>query len=85
MDLNHYTTVMGDIGAQIGKTTNLMELPTSKFRLELRNGRCDTPVEWATLRKHIRNPTKRVKSIKDNQQATEIEVIVTNTSPGVKR
>ena len=34
---NHYTIVMGDFNAQIGKRTNLMETATGKFGLGLRN------------------------------------------------
>ena len=42
---NLYTTVMGDLNAQIGKRTNPMETATGKFGLELRNERGDTLVE----------------------------------------
>ena len=43
---------MGDFNAQIGKRTNPIETATGIFRLELRNERGDTLVEWATLRKY---------------------------------
>ena len=36
---NHYTIVMGDFNAQIGKRTSHMEMATGKFGLELRNER----------------------------------------------
>ena len=49
--LRHYTTVMGDFNAQIGKRTNPMETATGKYGLELTNERGNTLVEWATSRK----------------------------------
>ena len=49
---NHYTIVMGDCNAQIGKRTNPMEMATGRFGLERRNEKGDTLVEWATLRKY---------------------------------
>ena len=49
---NHYTIVMGDCNAHIGKRTNLMETATGKCGLGLRNERGDTLVEWATSRKY---------------------------------
>ena len=49
---NHYTIVMGDSNAQIGKRTNLMEMATDKFGLGLKNERGDTLVEWVTSRKY---------------------------------
>ena len=49
---NHYTIMMGDFNAQIGKRTNPMERATGKFALELRNERGDTLVEWTTPRKY---------------------------------
>ena len=48
---NHYTIVMGDFNAQIGKRTNPMKTTTGKFGLEMRNERGDALVEWATSRK----------------------------------
>ena len=49
---NHYTIVMGDFNAQIGKRANPIEIATSKFGLELRNEISDTLVEWATSRNY---------------------------------
>ena len=49
---NHYTIVMGDFIAQIGKRTNPMETAMGKFGFKLRNGRGDTLVERATSRKY---------------------------------
>ena len=51
---NHYTIVMGDFNAQIGKRTNPTETATGKFWLELINERGDTLVEWATSRNKSR-------------------------------
>ena len=45
---NHYTTVMGNVNAQVRKITKRMEMATGKFGLELRNERGDTMIEWAT-------------------------------------
>ena len=42
----HYTIVMGDFRAQIGKRTNPMETATGKFGLELRNERGGPLEEW---------------------------------------
>ena len=49
---NHYTIVMEDLNAQIGKRTNPMETATGKFGLNLRNARGDTLIEWATPRNY---------------------------------
>ena len=49
---NHYTIVMGNFNAQIGKRTKYMETAMGEFVLELRNKSGDTLVEWATLRKY---------------------------------
>ena len=49
---NHYTIVIGNFNAQIGKRTNPMETATGIFGLRLRNEIGDTLVEWATSRKY---------------------------------
>ena len=56
---NHYTLVMGDFSAQIGKLINLMETGTCNFGLELRKDRGDTLVEWATPRKYKKYDVKK--------------------------
>ena len=49
---NHYTIVMGNFNALIGKRINPIEMATGKFGLELNKERGDTLVEWATSRKY---------------------------------
>ncbi len=82
---NHYTIVMGDFSAQIGKTTNPMETATGKFGLKLRNERGATSVEWATPRKYKIMNTMFQKKVErwtwkslNGVTKTEIDYVLTN-------
>ena len=86
MKPNHYTIVMGDINAQIGKRTNPMETATGKFGLGLRNERGDTLVELETSRKYKNMNTMFQKKAgrgwawksPNGVMKTEIDYILTN-------
>jgi len=58
---NHYTIVMGDFNAQIGKRTKPTETAMGKFGLKLRKERGHTLVEWATSGMHRRKKKARTK------------------------
>ena len=82
----HYTIVMGDFNAQIGKRTNPTETVTGKCGIELRNERDDTLVEWATSRTYtIMNTMFQKKAGRrwtwkssNGVRKTEIDYILTN-------
>ena len=82
---NHYTTVMGDFNAQIERI-NPIEKATDKFRLELRNEKGDTLIEWATSRNYkIINTMfqkkawrRRTWKIPNGVMKSKIDYILTN-------
>ena len=85
---NHYTIVMRDFNAQIGKRTNPMETAKDTFGLELRNERGNTLVKWATSRKYkIMNTMFQKKAemgwtwkSPNGETKAEIDYILTNRS-----
>lgn len=83
---SHYTIVMGDFNAKVGKRTNTSETMTGIFGLGNRNERGDTLVEWATLEKYkimntmFQKKEKRRWTWKSPNGTTknEIDYILTN-------
>ena len=74
---NHFTIVMGDFNAQIGKRTNPMETARSKFGLGLKKETGDTLVEWATSRKynnheyHVREKSREEMDVEKTKRSNE--------------
>lgn len=83
---SHYTIVMGDFNAKVGKRANTSETATGAFGIGNRNERGDTLVEWATSGRYKIMNTMFQKKAKrrwtwrspDGTTKNEIDYILTN-------